>query len=455
MNFKSIQKLVERQKKLSLEEISKIKKDPSLSSREKLAIVKKLIKNLELYQKTLRSHIAKDAELRSRLVARKDNLEKLKQFLVVTPERVKDEDEGMDGSDKNNNDVLLDLHNPHLINWYRDESNLLIVDYLLKANRNESKNWGLTFLSSLAQNNPKVNKLIDFDVFNSYNTICISIIKYHDLTLLIEWYNENKSFLKKSNSNLEFEINYSKFLTLIHKGKVTEAIEFSRKNLSSFSNINNYDKDNLTNFENNVKVMKQMGGLMLYLSVDCVSEYSGKLLRHEYENLLSDERWDSLIQCFVTDFTKIYGTSANDSLKIYLSAGLASLKTKSCYCDYENTIFRPEEGFVKSALHESVLQDPKYRVPSQYYRILKKINNCPVCSPELNDIGRNLPYAQLITNIFNDPYLLPNGNIYSYDKLLSINNVTDEDALSRKGKIQDPLTKQVCLIEDCVRVYPA
>ena len=46
----------------------------------------------------------------------------------------------------------------------------------------------------------------------------------------------------------------------------------------------------------------------------------------EYQKLLSNERWESLAQCFIENFTKLYGISKNFPIYIYLSAGLSSLK---------------------------------------------------------------------------------------------------------------------------------
>lgn len=473
INFKSIQKLIEKQKKQFGEEVNKIKGDCNLTAKQKLAIINKLIRNFESFQRKLRISIDKDQELRLRLIARKENVQKLKQFEAHIPQ-VQDKISGSDEEEKEEeeedpkekpalDDILLDLHNPNLINWYRNETNLLIVDYLIKSNTRTDENLGLLFLKSLEQKNPNINQLIDYDLYETFNKIFISIIRYHDLSLIINWFNENKIFLKKANSNLEFEINYCKFLSLVDKGDVSEAVEFSKNNLSSFGNLKNYQEGDLSNLHKNVSIMKDIGGLMVYLSTKVSAEYSTRILRNsarykEYKLLLSDERWISLSQCFLDNFTKLYGIPKNYPLFIYLSAGLTSLKTKSCFCNQENTIFKDSSIQSDDFYNDTaILEDPKYRVPSHYYKILKKINNCPVCSPELFTISKNLPYAQLITSIFNNPYKLPNGNIYPYDKLLTPNDqyLTEKSTLLRQGKIKDPLTKQLCLIEECVRVYPA
>lgn len=465
-NFKTIQKQIEKQKKQVLEDVSKVKKDQNASTSIKLETIRKIIKNFESSQRKLQTAIKKDEQLRSRLIARLEHLSKLTQFTID-----KNEDE-----DKKGNDKLLDMHNVNLINWYRDQANLLIVDYLMKSNTNPETNVGLKLLKSFSQSN--LDKLIDFDLFEDFNKVFVSIIEKHDLSLVTAWFNENKSALKKINSNLEFQINYCKFLSFIKEGSINEAIKFSQMNLSPYGNKSNYADNDLENYEHNLVKLKENGGLLVYMSVneqlnssggnkETNTLFSSSLISnssryHEYERVLSNERWESLSNCFIQDFNKIYGISKTYPLFVYLSAGLSSLKTKSCYCNTENTIFSKKEHDheAREDVYEkdlAVLTDKKFRGPNQYYKLLNKINHCPVCSPELFTISKNLPYAQLITHVFDYPYKLPNGNIYPFDKLLkpSEKHLSEKNTLLRMKKIKDPLTREIFLIDSCVRVYPA
>lgn len=459
-NFKVMQKQIEKQKKQLTEDLAKIKKNPALPPAIKLEMVRKLIKNFESFQRKLQVAIQKDEELRSRLMARLVNLEKLKNFTVAK------------NDDKENTpeDRLLDLHNVNLINWYRDQTNILIIDYLIKSNTNSGINVGLKLLESFKQS--KLDKLIDADLFENFNRVFVSMIEDHDLTLVTAWFNENKNSLKKINSNLEFEINYCKFLSLIKDGDVTAATKYSQTHLSPYGNKENYTDDDLDNYESNLEKLKQTGGLFVYaatfpVTVESSDFFSGSILVssprfQDYVRLLSDERWRVLSNCFIENFNKIYGISKTYPLFVYLSAGLSSLKTKSCYCNTENTIFNQggEQTESREAIYEkdlAVLTDKKYRGPNQYYKLLNKINHCPVCSPELFAISKNLPYAQLITHIFDNPYKLPNGNIYSFDKLLNPSDkyLSEKNTLLRMGKVKDPLTREIFLIDNCVRVFPA
>lgn len=448
-NFKTAQKLIEKQKKQLTNDVSKIQKNPSLPTPIKLEMIRKLIKSFETFQKKLQLVIDKDKEYRERLVARLDNLNQLSQFTV--------NDESQDDDDK-----ILDHHNSNLINWYRDQANVLIIDYLIKSNVKTEQSIGMKLLHNLSTINPKFMKLIDYDLFENFNKIYVSIIENHDLSLVISWFEDNRNSLKKINLNLEFEINYCKFLSFIQDGKTDEAIKFSQNHLSKNGNISNYSSNEINNYYKNLEKLKGIGGLLVFLALNETENdlFSSSLVKnssrfHSYEKLLSDDRWTNLSEVFIENFTKLYGISKNYPLFIYLSAGLSSLKTKSCYCNYENTIFFNENQENIGVTH--TLLDKKLRGPNHYYKLLNKINHCPVCSPEMFKLSRNLPYAQLITNIFNNPYKLPNGNIYPFDKLTHPTDkyLSQKDTLLRDVKIRDPLTREIFSIEDCIRVYPA
>lgn len=449
-NFKNIQKLLEKQKKLVSEEVAKINASP-YSREEKLQMIRKIIKSFEAFRVKLEQTVKRDEELRSRLLARLENLQQLANFTI---------------HEKGGKSHTLDLHNNDLINWYRDQCNLLIVDYLIKSNTHTDFNVGSKLLLSFKLD---LSKQIDYDLFENFNKVFTSIVQGHDLSMVTAWFNENKSALKKISSNLEFEISYCRFLSLIQDGDVNGAINFSRDNLSAYGNRAKYLGAEVENYEKNYVKLKEIGGLLVYISIreqpsGLRGLYSSGILEnspryHEYETLLSNDRWKSLSNCFTENFNKIYGVSKNYPLLVYLSAGLSSLKTKSCYNNTENTIFHHDHTHHEDIYGKdlAVLTDRKFRGPNYYYKLLNKINHCPVCSPELYTISRNLPYAQLITHIFDNPYKLPNGNIYPFDKLLSPSDkyLSEKNTLLRMNKVKDPLTREIFLIDSCVRVYPA
>ena len=74
-----------------------------------------------------------------------ENLTELQQYVITNNDNQEGQNHEESTENNNNNrnnnnstttddDKLLDFHNPNLINWYRDQTNLLIVDYLIKSN---------------------------------------------------------------------------------------------------------------------------------------------------------------------------------------------------------------------------------------------------------------------------------------------------------------------------------
>lgn len=468
-NFKAIQKLVEKQKKQITDEIVKIKKDTSLGPTQKLTTIRKLIKNFESLQRKIEQAIKRDEDYRNRFRARAEHLAKLEELTLSVPTNQREDDEDHE------EDPVLDLHNENLINWYREVTNLLIIDYLIKFNNRRDSNLGIKLMKNLkATSFPKIFDLIDYDVYENFNQVYLSINEDHDLEPITAWYNDNRNSLKRINSNLQFEIHYCKYLSMVEKGDVLEAIEYCKTNLAPYASKSNYGPDDLVNYQQNRNRLTEVGAPLVYVSFwASLSKPSSKsppwmslfkpdttsARSSEYENfnrIFSEERWRGLSQCFTEDFTQIYGLSNTHPLLVYLSAGISSLKTKSCYCNQQNTIFKSDSGEdVSLSLDSHSWRDLSLRGPNQYYKLLHKINQCPVCSPELFRLSQNLPYAQLITSIFENPFKLPNGNIYPFDKLLNPSEKAQSENLVRKGKVQDPLTQEIFFIDDCVRVFPA
>lgn len=457
-NFKHVQKLIEKQKRQTMEDIKKLEKNSLMPTAMKLEMIRKCIKSFEQYQVKLKQAMKKDEEYAARLEARVDNLVDLSNY-TLDPQSNGDVVDSSKLEAVGSEDRILDFRNPNLISWFRNETDLLIADYLIKTASNPEKNIGLAYLNRLKDTRyPQIDKLIDFDLFDQLNKVYVSIVRDHDLALVVNWFNENRNLLKKINSNLEFEINYCKFLSLVESKQLHEAVKFSETNLSPYGIKANYLVSDLPNFEKNLAKLKENGGLLLFLAIEQNSsaklQYSQLCLNdnqryQEYKKVFSKQRWESLSQCFLDNFTTMYGIPKNYPLFIYLSAGLASLKTKSCYSNHANSAFDMDISSDQSIIDRNYYLA---RGPNNYYKLLQEVNECPVCSPELYQLSKNLPYAQLITSVFNEPYILPNGNIYSFEKLKKL---AAAESLLNTGQIRDPLTLEKFHIDQCNRVYPA
>lgn len=124
--------------------------------------------------------------------------------------------------------------------------------------------------------------------------------------------------------------------------------------------------------------------------------------------MYSSKRWEFLATTFVNTHHTLYGLPSRPLLHIALSAGLSALKTPSC--------------------HSSIATSSNASTTASL---------CPICSTELNDLARNVPYAHHVrSSVDPDPVVLPNNRIHGREKL-------EEFAVKLglpTGRVRDPTT---------------
>ena len=139
--------------------------------------------------------------------------------------------------------------------------------------------------------------------------------------------------------------------------------------------------------------------------------------------MYSQSRWDSLAELFVKTHHELFSLPPHPLLHIALSAGLSALKTPSCHSKY------PSSTANASSSTTSV---------------------CPICSTELNDLARDLPYAHHTKSyVENDPIVLPNGRLYGRDRLLEMSAKVGLP----EGLVKDPTTSELYNYSDIRKVY--
>lgn len=221
-----------------------------------------------------------------------------------------------------------------------------------------------------------------------------------DTSKCLAWCHDNKSKLRKMKSTLEFKLRQQEFIELYKQNRGSEAIEHSRKYLS------NVDESQQREFLN------MMGLLCQPLDTQ----------REPYRSLLDKSRWQALVEQFKRDNYNLFQLNSVSVFSVALQAGLSALKTRHCY---KNT------G--------------------------QKNRECPICSPLLNELARNLPYphcsqSKLICpisgeplNEHNPPMMLPNGYTYGEMSLRQM--------MARDGCIICPKTKRKFHIDDALKVF--
>lgn len=118
----------------------------------------------------------------------------------------------------------------------------------------------------------------------------------------------------------------------------------------------------------------------------------------------------------------LYNIPGRSPLEIALCSGLSALKTTNCYaCAADGTKERR-----------------------------KGASTCPVCSPELNELAQEVPFAHAVRSHLvdsitgepmeseNEPVVLPNGRVYGSKSLYS-----RCQAAGGKDQLQDPTTGEL------------
>jgi macrophage erythroblast attacher len=116
-----------------------------------------------------------------------------------------------------------------------------------------------------------------------------------------------------------------------------------------------------------------------------------------YRNLYSPKRWETLADTFVTTHNSLLSLPSIPLLHIALSSGLSALKTPACHSSHPASAGAAPSHNTSLALASSV---------------------CPICSTELNELARAVPYAHHSqSHVEHDLLLLPNGRAYGRDRL--------------------------------------
>lgn len=122
--------------------------------------------------------------------------------------------------------------------------------------------------------------------------------------------------------------------------------------------------------------------------------------------MYSPERHVHLARQFVKTHHELFSLPSQPLLHIALSAGLSALKTPSCHSEY------------------ALQANANTGAPV-----------CPICSTELNELARNVPYAHHTKSYMeDDPVVLPNGRVFGRERLKRLN----EKLGTTSGKIKDP-----------------
>ena len=158
-------------------------------------------------------------------------------------------------------------------------------------------------------------------------------------------------------------------------------------------------------------------------TVDFSSRKHTSFLAHQKQKWYSHTRWEELADLFTDTHNQLFSLPAQPSLLIALSAGLSALKTPSCHSKHTSSTANA------SSTSTSV---------------------CPICSTELNEVARKLPYAHHTKSyVEDDAVVLPNGRVYGSERLHAMNAKFGVDP----EHVRDPTTLEVFPRVQARKVY--
>lgn len=150
-----------------------------------------------------------------------------------------------------------------------------------------------------------------------------------------------------------------------------------------------------------------------------------RFLLTSLQELYSPSRWTTLAKLFMQTHNSLLALPSAPLLHVALSAGLSALKTPSCHSSHISSISPTSSSSITTSV-------------------------CPICSTELNDLARNVPYAHHTkSHVETDLVLLPNGCVYGRQRL---------EEYSRKAGLNEDMIKdlrngEVFPIEKVKKVY--
>ncbi|OAA58764.1 CTLH, LisH motif protein [Cordyceps fumosorosea ARSEF 2679] len=313
--------------------------------------------------------------------------------------------------------------------WSRRRLDRLLADYLLR------RGYGAT-AEQLARERD-IEPLVDIETFRSMSKIREALLG-GSIVEALAWCTENKKELRKMESKLEFLLRFQQYIELIRaqsQPKLIEAIAHAKKHLIPYWNT--YPAE-----------VKQAGGLLAFPPPSAPSSSSRHAHTHAhhrgasvsaYADLYSPARWAQLADVFTDAHNTLLGLPSAPLLHLALSSGLSALKTPACHHRQTTTTADRSGGKGKHSRHAA---PPPATMGHG--------GVCPICSVELNDLARNVPYAHHTkSHVEHDLVLLPNGRVYGRQRLLE----HSKKAGLPPQLFKDLLTGDVYPVESLKKVY--
>ncbi|KAL2823974.1 CTLH/CRA C-terminal to lish motif domain-containing protein [Aspergillus cavernicola] len=372
-NLKSVQRIVEREKEYvlpALKDAAKASMSNEQTPNQTLATLDAMISRMQGLKRKMENLHQEEKKIHNQSRKRIQHLEQLYEIPSLT-------------------DVKYD-------HWSRVRLDRLVVDHMLRSGYTESA-------QQLAQEKD-IENLVDLNVFVQCQRIAESL-RHGETKDALQWCNENKAALKKSQYNLEFELRLQQYIEMVRTGdrtKFVDAMAHAKKYLTPY-------------IETQSAEIHRAAGLLAF-PPDTKAE--------PYKFMYDSVRWVYLSRLFIRTHHELLSLPSRPLIHIALSAGLSALKTPACHSAYTSPSSNPHSTTTSV---------------------------CPICSTELNELARNLPYANHTkSSVEPDSVVLPNGRVYGLHRLLDMSKKVGS---LQAGTVKDPTTGQIFDESDLKKVY--
>ncbi|KAI1247617.1 hypothetical protein MGN70_011507 [Eutypa lata] len=363
--------------------------------------------------------------------------------------------------------------------WSRTRLDRLLVDYLLRRGYGASAR-------DLARERG-IELLVDVETFEQMGRIRKSLLA-GSVAEALAWCTagDTKKELRKINSNLEFMLRYQQYIELVRN-------RTSSSSRSSSSSDNNTNKPNealaharkyLLPYRDSYPREVQRACGLLAIPPGAAPSIPA------YADLYSASRWSTLADLFTATHNELLSLPSIPLLHVALSSGLSALKTPACHPQQHHQISnqspedhnqtyatttnnsttstsespesrgsgdsqqQPPQQQEQQQHHQHQQQHPHQNSsaapPSHATSLSLATSVCPICSTELNELARGVPYAfHSKSHVEHDLLLLPNGRAYGKARL---------EEYARKaglleGQVKDLRTGEVFGIDRLKKVY--
>jgi macrophage erythroblast attacher len=320
--------------------------------------------------------------------------------------------------------------------WSRQRLDRLIADYFLRQGFLES--------ARLLAKERDMEKLVDVETFENMGRIRLALLD-GSVVEALAWCQDNKKELRKMESKLEFMLRFQQYVELIRLGtqeKLLEAIAHAKKWLIPFRA--QYPKE----------VQQACGLLAMPPTASNAACYAN----------VYKPRWQELADLFTTTHNQLLSLPSVPLLHIALSSGLSALKTPACHAHQQQQEKQEQEKKATTAPGKGAVAGGSSGndddtdgatittsgpgAPIVHDTLGQGL--CPICSTELNDLARYVPYAHHTkSHVQPDLVMLPSRKARSRQLLLD----EAKKAGLEPDMVRDPVTQSLCHVDELKKVY--